>query len=101
MGARVTEGQVVAAIIRRLRKIPGLKVEKTHGGTYGKSGTPDLTGCYRGQRFDIEVKAPGANGPTRQQQRELDAWAAAGAIVGCAWSADDAVQILGPILKGD
>lgn len=40
----------------------------THG--YGRSGVPDIVGCYRGFFFAIECKA-GKNEPTALQQREL------------------------------
>lgn len=39
-------------------------------GGYGRSGIPDIVGCYRGCFFAIECKA-GANKPTALQEREL------------------------------
>ncbi len=39
-------------------------------GGYGRSGVPDIVGCYRGRFIGIEVKA-GSNEPTALQQREL------------------------------
>ena len=53
-----------------------------HG--YGVNGIPDIVGCYRGQFFAIECKAPGKMGnvtPLQQMQiREINAaqgWALA------------------------
>ena len=40
----------------------------THG--YGRSGVPDIIGCYKGRFFAIECKA-GNNKPTALQEREL------------------------------
>lgn len=40
-------------------------------GGYGRSGVPDIVGCYYGQFFAIECKA-GANKPTGLQLKELD-----------------------------
>jgi hypothetical protein len=39
-------------------------------GGYGRSGVPDIVGCYRGCFFAIETKA-GNNKPTALQEREL------------------------------
>lgn len=37
---------------------------------YGRSGPPDIHGCYKGFFFGIETKVPGKE-PTPWQQREL------------------------------
>ena len=39
-------------------------------GGYGKSGVPDIVGCYNGRFFGIECKA-GKNKPTPLQQKNL------------------------------
>ncbi len=39
-------------------------------GGYGKSGVPDIIGCYKGQFFGIECKA-GGNKPTPLQEKNL------------------------------
>lgn len=39
-------------------------------GGYGRSGVPDIVGCYKGYFFAIETKA-GKNKPTALQEREL------------------------------
>jgi Holliday junction resolvase len=39
-------------------------------GGYGKSGVPDIIGCYRGCFFGIECKA-GTNKPTPLQEKNL------------------------------
>lgn len=39
-------------------------------GGYGRSGVPDIVGCYRGLFFAIECKA-GSNKPTALQEAEM------------------------------
>ena len=39
-------------------------------GGYGRSGVPDIVGCYLGQFFGIECKA-GKNKPTALQEKNL------------------------------
>ena len=39
-------------------------------GGYGKSGVPDIVGCYNGTFFGIELKA-GTNKPTPLQEKNL------------------------------
>lgn len=52
-------------------------------GPYSTGGIPDIIGCYNGQFFGIEVKAPGRRGDKNRgcsalQQIALDAIVAAG-----------------------
>lgn len=91
------ESAIVKKILTWLNKQPGVKAEKTHGGMYGKAGKPDITGCIRGRRFEIEVKRPG-NKPTPLQMKELRDWKAAGAIVGVAYSLDDVKELLKDVI---
>ena len=48
-------------------------------GGYGRSGVPDIVGCYRGDFFAIECKA-GDNKPTALQERELQSIRDAGGV---------------------
>jgi Holliday junction resolvase len=48
-------------------------------GGYGKSGVPDIIGCYEGKFFGIECKA-GKNKPTPLQEKNLADIKAAGGI---------------------
>lgn len=48
-------------------------------GGYGRSGVPDIIGCYNGRFWAIECKA-GKNTTTALQQRELEAIGAAGGV---------------------
>ena len=48
-------------------------------GGYGKSGVPDIVGCYEGKFFGIECKA-GKNKPTPLQEKNLAQIRAAGGL---------------------
>lgn len=52
------ERDIVAAILRLLRKTPYCFAWKTHGGVYGTAGIPDVIVCYRGRFVAFEVKTP-------------------------------------------
>lgn len=82
------ESAIVERILRWLNSLPECYAHKTHGGMFGKAGKPDITGCFRGWRFEIEVKRPG-NRPTKLQERELARWAAAGAHVAVVHSLEE------------
>lgn len=89
------EKSIVAGILRRLRSEPGVVVRKRHGTAMGVAGDPDLYGSIKGRHFEIEVKRPGAAAVlTELQRRRLREWERAGAIVGLARSAEDALTIL-------
>lgn len=74
------ESSIVRSIMTYLEKLPNSKFEKTHGGRFGKAGKPDITGCHKGRRVEIEVKRPGEK-PTDLQWKEMREWAKAGALV--------------------
>lgn len=61
----------------------------------GHQGESDIWGHRKadGKAFYIEVKLPGEE-PREDQQRFLDAMAAAGAITGCAHSVEEALNIV-------
>lgn len=89
------EGAIVRSIERAARlRAPDLALAKRHGTAFGKTGEPDLFGCFRGRHFEIEVKRPG-KAPTRLQLERLSRWAAAGAITGVAHSVDEFFEVLG------
>jgi Holliday junction resolvase len=70
------EGKVKAKV-RALLKKHGVYHFMPATGGYGRSGVPDIIGCYNGCFFAIECKA-GSNKPTALQLRELDNIAKAG-----------------------
>ena len=48
-------------------------------GGYGRSGVPDIIGCYRGYFFGIECKA-GSNKPTPLQEKNIQEIRDAGGV---------------------
>jgi hypothetical protein len=93
------ESAIVAAIIRALKSVPDLVVRKRWGNEMAASGDPDLTGCFRGHHFELEVKAPGGR-LSRIQEVRLKEWHRAGAVVGVVHSPDEALATLGIAQKG-
>lgn len=82
------EKYLIEGIRKFLKTLPDCEFEKRHGGSYGKSGQPDITGCLRGLRFEIEAKVPG-NVPTDLQINQLEKWSKAGAWCLVAYNVDD------------
>ena len=52
----MAERDIVAAILRLLKKTPNCFSWKTHGGMYGVAGIPDIIACIEGHFFGFEVK---------------------------------------------
>ena len=52
----MAERDIVAAIMRLLRKTPNCFSWKTHGGMYGVAGIPDIIACINGRFVAFEVK---------------------------------------------
>lgn len=90
----VRESALVGTIVEALRAVPGLIVRKRHGTAWGIAGDPDLTGCYRGRHFELEVKTP-VGALTRLQEARLAEWSQAGAITAVVRSAGEALVALG------
>jgi hypothetical protein len=63
--------QKLLRFINSLEPVPYVFFPATHG--YGRSGIPDVVGCWRGRFFAIECKAAGKlNSTTALQNRELE-----------------------------
>lgn len=84
------ESSTVRSILKYLNGIPGCKAEKTHGGMYGVSGKPDITGSLPltfgdkvfGLHFEFEVKRNIAGYDATPLQKAIsEEWRRAGAIV--------------------
>ena len=63
------EGKVKKAVTKQLKELGAYYFFPMTGG-YGRSGVPDIVGCYNGYFFGIECKA-GKNQPTPLQQKNL------------------------------
>jgi len=64
------EGKVKEKAKRILDKIGAYYFMPSTGG-YGRSGIPDIVGCFNGVFFAVECKANGGR-PTALQLREID-----------------------------
>lgn len=87
------ESSVVNRLIKWINKQPECRAQKTHGSQL-RMGTPDIDGSWRGRKMAIEVKRPGNNQVTALQKKELEAWAATGAITGVAHSLEELKEII-------
>ena len=67
--AMTPEAKVKRVVAQQLREIKAYYFYPATGG-YGKSGVPDIVGCYKGKFFGIECKA-GKNKPTALQEKNL------------------------------
>ncbi len=54
----MAERDIVAAILRLLKKQPECFSWKEHGGMYGTAGLPDIIACIHGRFVAFEVKTP-------------------------------------------
>ncbi len=63
------ESKVKKKIVEQLKALGCYYFFPATGG-YGKSGVPDIVGCYKGKFFGIECKA-GKNMPTALQEKNL------------------------------
>ena len=52
----MAERDIVAAILRLLKKTPRCFCWKAHGGMYGTAGIPDIIACVDGRFVAFEVK---------------------------------------------
>jgi Holliday junction resolvase len=60
-----------------------------------KSGVPDLTGCYKGRYFGVEVKTPQTkNNVSKLQQYNLDKIVDAGGFGIVAWEIEQIEKLL-------
>lgn len=83
----------VKRILTTLNGLPQCHAEKRWGNPYEGGGKADITGCYRGRRFELEAKRVGAGARANQLWR-LEQWRRAGAIVGVVVTPDDARRLL-------
>lgn len=67
--ATTPEGKVKSRITAHLKRLGAYYFYPATGG-FGRSGVPDIVGCFHGHFFAIECKA-GKNKPTRLQEKEL------------------------------
>ena len=68
--AMTPEAKVKKKVVAHLKTLGAYYFYPVTGG-YGKSGVPDIIGCYEGKFFGIECKA-GKNKPTPLQEKNLN-----------------------------
>ena len=87
------EKDIVAAIMRLLKKVPRCFAWKEHGGLYSTSGVPDVICCLDGRFFAFEVKT--SQGMlTRLQEHTIHKIKVAGGHAFVVRSVDDVKAIL-------
>lgn len=80
------ESNFQSKALEYLNSIPGCKAENVSGNSH-QSGRPDITGCYEGRMFKIELKSPDNKYEASQKQRlELRKWGSAGCSTGIIYS---------------
>ncbi len=71
------ESDIVKAIMKYLKTVPGCFCWKEHGGMYGTAGIPDIIACIDGLFFGFEVKTEDGK-PTKLQEATIRKILAAG-----------------------
>lgn len=61
------EVDIVKAIMKYLKTVPGCFCWKEHGGMYGTAGIPDIIACINGHFYGFEVKTENGK-PTKLQE---------------------------------
>ena len=74
---QMNESDIVKAIMRYLKTVPGCFFWKEHGGMYGTAGIPDIIACIGGHFYGFEVKT-GKGKPTKLQEAVIRKIIAAG-----------------------
>ena len=92
-GVEVKESDIVRAIMRYLKTIPGCFAWKEHGGMYGVAGIPDIICCCNGRFIAFEVKTDKGK-PTELQKATIRKIQAAGGIAIVVRSADEVKTVI-------
>lgn len=83
--AMTPEAKVKKRVVKHLKDLGAYYFYPVTGG-FGRSGVPDIVGCYRGMFFAIECKA-GKNKPTALQEVNIESIRRAG---GAVWVVNEA-----------
>ena len=67
---QMKESDIVKAIIKYLKTVPGCFCWKEHGGMYGTAGIPDIIACVDGRFYAFEVKTETGK-PTKLQEATI------------------------------
>ena len=89
----MAERDIVAAILRLLKKTPNCFCWKEHGGMYGTAGIPDIIACINGRFVAFEVKTETGK-LTKLQEITIDKIRKAGGLAFHVTSAAQVAAIL-------
>ena len=82
------ETDIVKAIMKYLKTVPGCFCWKEHGGMYGTAGIPDIIACVNGHFYGFEVKIDNGR-PTKLQEATIRKILAAGGTALVVHSVDE------------
>lgn len=82
------ESEIVKAIIKYLKTVPGCFCWKEHGGMYGTAGIPDIIACIGGRFYAFEVKTR-VGKPTKLQEATIRKILACGGTASVVRSVDE------------
>ena len=92
------ESDIVKAIMKYLKTVPGCFCWKEHGGMYGTAGIPDIIACIDGLFFGFEVKTEDGK-PTKLQEATIRKILAAGGTALVVRSVDEVRTVINGSLR--
>lgn len=95
---QMKEADIVKAIMKYLKTVPGCFCWKEHGGMYGTAGIPDIIACINGHFYGFEVKTESGK-PTKLQEATIRKILASGGIALVVRSADEVRTVVNGSLR--
>ena len=87
------ESTFQSRVLSYLNSLPGCKAENVSGNAM-QSGRPDITGCFWGRMFKLELKTPDNRyKASKKQNLELRRWKNVGCVIGVIYSMDILYQL--------
>ena len=91
------EADIVKAIMKYLKTVPGCFCWKEHVGMYGTVGIPDIIACINGHFYGFEVKTENGK-PTKLQEATIRKILAAGGTALVVRSVDEVRTVISGFL---
>ena len=89
------ENPIQSKVIDYLNSVPNCIAENVSGNA-AQSGRADISGCYKGRCFKIELKSADTGYQiTKKQKWYLKKWKHAGAITGSCYNLEEVKELLG------
>lgn len=95
---QMKEADIVKAIMKYLKTVPGCFCWKEHGGMYGTAGIPDIIACINGHFYGFEVKTESGK-PTKLQEATIRKILAAGGTALVVRSVDEVRTVVNGSLR--